>query len=163
MTATATAPSTSRARPADLDRRRGSGWRASIRRSLSLHRGGDRLRAAPEPEPRWRECSTVRRTRRFDLSRHERAQILNRIADRLQAEEDDFATLITLESGLALKDTRYEMRRAQDVFRFAAMEALRDDGQVFACDTSANGRTGAPIPCASRCASWPRSPPSTTP
>src|SRR5436189_147810 len=28
----------------------------------------------------------------------------------------------------------------QDVFRFAAMEALRDDGQVFACDTSANGK-----------------------
>jgi phosphonoacetaldehyde dehydrogenase len=78
--------------------------------------------------------------RRFDLSRHERAQILNRIADRLQAEEDDFATLITLESALALKDTRYELRRAQDVFRFAAMEALRDDGQVFACDTSANGK-----------------------
>lgn len=77
---------------------------------------------------------------RFDLSRHERAQILNRIADRLQAEEDDFAVLITLESGLALKDTRYEIRRAQDVFRFAAMEALRDDGQVFACDTSANGK-----------------------
>jgi aldehyde dehydrogenase (NAD+) len=77
---------------------------------------------------------------RFSLSRHERAQILNRIADLLHAEEDDFATLITLESGLALKDTRYEMRRAQDVFRFAAMEALRDDGQVFACDTSANGK-----------------------
>ena len=79
-------------------------------------------------------------TRRFDLSRHERAQVLNRIADRLQAEEEDFATLITLESGLSLKDTRYEMRRAQDVFRFAAMEALRDDGQVFACDTSATGK-----------------------
>lgn len=78
--------------------------------------------------------------RRFDLSRHERAQILNRIADRLAADEVDFATLITLESGLALKDTRYELRRAQDVFRFAAMEALRDDGQVFACDTSANGK-----------------------
>jgi aldehyde dehydrogenase (NAD+) len=76
--------------------------------------------------------------RRFDLSRHERSQILNRIADRLQAEEDDFARLITLESGLCLKDTQYELRRAQVVFRFAAMEALRDDGQVFACDTSAN-------------------------
>jgi putative phosphonoacetaldehyde dehydrogenase len=78
--------------------------------------------------------------RRFELSRHERAQLLNRIADLLQAEEADFAELITLESGLALKDTRYELRRAQDVFRFAAMEALRDDGQVFACDTSANGK-----------------------
>jgi phosphonoacetaldehyde dehydrogenase len=78
--------------------------------------------------------------RRFDLTRHERATILNRIADGLEAEADDFARLITLESGLCLADTRYELRRAQDVFRFAAMEALRDDGQVFACDTSANGK-----------------------
>lgn len=79
-------------------------------------------------------------TRRFDLSRHERATLLNRVAELLEADADEFATLITLESGLCLKDTRYELRRAQDVFRFAAMEALRDDGQVFACDTSANGR-----------------------
>src|SRR5260370_32890686 len=41
---------------------------------------------------------------------------------------------------MCLKDTTYEMRRAQDVFRFAAIEALRDEGQVFACDTSANGK-----------------------
>src|SRR5205823_7557006 len=76
----------------------------------------------------------------FELSRHERAQILLEIADRLQQEEESFAQLITWESGLCLKDTTYELRRAQDVFRFAAMEALRDDGQVFACDSSANGK-----------------------
>jgi acyl-CoA reductase-like NAD-dependent aldehyde dehydrogenase len=78
--------------------------------------------------------------RRFDLSRHERATILNRIADRLEAEAEDFARLITSEAGLCLKDTNYELKRAQDVFRFSAMEALRDDSQVFACDTSANGK-----------------------
>jgi aldehyde dehydrogenase (NAD+) len=78
--------------------------------------------------------------RRFDLSRHERATILNRIADRLEAEAEDFARLITSEVGLCLKDTTYELKRAQDVFRFSAMEALRDDSQVFACDTSANGK-----------------------
>lgn len=78
--------------------------------------------------------------RSFNLTRHERATILNRIADGLEADARDFARLITLESGLCMKDTQYELRRAQDVFRFAAMEALRDDGQVFACDTSANGK-----------------------
>ena len=83
---------------------------------------------------------TTAATRRFDLSRHERATILNRIADRLEAEADDFARLITSEAGLCLKDTQYELKRAQDVFRFAAMESLRDDSQVFACDTSANGK-----------------------
>jgi putative phosphonoacetaldehyde dehydrogenase len=77
---------------------------------------------------------------RLDLSRYERAQILERTAARLAEQEDELARLITLESGLCLKDTRYEVRRAVDVFRFAAAEALRDDGQVFACDTSANGR-----------------------
>jgi putative phosphonoacetaldehyde dehydrogenase len=78
--------------------------------------------------------------RKFDLTRHERATILNRIADGLEADARDFARLITLESGLCMNDTQYELRRAQDVFRFAAMEALRDDGQVFSCDTSANGK-----------------------
>ncbi|MFM8593172.1 MAG: aldehyde dehydrogenase family protein, partial [Chloroflexota bacterium] len=58
----------------------------------------------------------------------------------LEADAEHFARLITLESGLCIKDTTYELRRAQDVFRFAAMEALRDDGMVFACDTSANGK-----------------------
>jgi len=74
------------------------------------------------------------------LDRHERAQVLERVAAAIAAEADELARLITWESGLCLKDTRYEVRRAIDVFRFAAAEALRDDGAVFACDTSANGR-----------------------
>ena len=73
--------------------------------------------------------------------RHERSLVLNGVADRIAAEADALARLLTWESGLCLKDTRYEVRRAVDVFRFAASEALRDDGAVFACDTSANGRS----------------------
>jgi aldehyde dehydrogenase (NAD+) len=74
------------------------------------------------------------------LARYERAQVLERVAAAIAAEAEDLAQLITWESGLSLKDTRYEVRRAVDVFRFAAGEALRDDGDVFACDTSGNGR-----------------------
>ena len=74
------------------------------------------------------------------LDRFERAQILERVADRIRDEAESLARLITWESGLSLKDTRYEVTRAVDVFRFAAGEALRDDGLVYACDTSANGR-----------------------
>jgi putative phosphonoacetaldehyde dehydrogenase len=77
---------------------------------------------------------------RTEMTRYERAQILERTASRLADAEDELARLITLESGLCLKDTRYEVRRAVDVFRFAASETLRDDGEIFACDTSANGR-----------------------
>jgi putative phosphonoacetaldehyde dehydrogenase len=72
--------------------------------------------------------------------RHERARLLNAVADRLGEESGEWARLITLESGLSLKDTRHEVGRAVDVFRFAAMEALRDDGETFAGDVSERGR-----------------------
>ena len=72
--------------------------------------------------------------------RHERARVLNAVADRLAAESPDWAQLISLESGLCLKDTRHEVGRAVDVFRFAAIEALRDDGETFAGDISERGR-----------------------
>lgn len=74
------------------------------------------------------------------LSRYERSRLLDRVASRLEAEHEPLARLITLESGICLKDTLYEVGRAVDVFRLAAAEALRDDGAVFACDVSANGR-----------------------
>lgn len=74
------------------------------------------------------------------LDRFERSRVLERVVDAIVGATDDLARLITLESGLCLKDTRHEIERAADVFRFAAREALRDDGQIFACDVSANGR-----------------------
>ena len=72
--------------------------------------------------------------------RHERARVLNAVADRLVDESAEWAQLISLESGLCLKDTRHEVGRAVDVFRFAAIEALRDDGETFAGDISERGR-----------------------
>jgi aldehyde dehydrogenase (NAD+) len=74
------------------------------------------------------------------LSRHERSQLLFAVADRLRASREEFARLISSESGLCLKDTRHEVGRAVDVFRFAAIEALRDEGEVFAGDICADGR-----------------------
>ena len=74
------------------------------------------------------------------LSRHERNQVLLRAAVRIEQEREQVARLITWESGLCLKDTRHEVSRALDVLRFAAAEALRDDGQCFAFDVSPNGR-----------------------
>ncbi len=75
-----------------------------------------------------------------ELSRHQRSQILFAVADTLVARREELARLITGESGLCLKDTRHELGRSIDVFRFAAIEALRDDGETFSGDVSANGR-----------------------
>jgi phosphonoacetaldehyde dehydrogenase len=77
---------------------------------------------------------------RVRLDRFERSGVLNRVADAVAARGTELARLITLESGLSLKDTRHEVERAMDVFRFAARETLRDDGEVFASDVSSNGR-----------------------
>lgn len=74
------------------------------------------------------------------LTRYERSEILARAAALLQARREEFARSIRLESGLCVRETRYEVGRACDVLRFASMEALRDDGQVFAGDVSPQGK-----------------------
>jgi putative phosphonoacetaldehyde dehydrogenase len=74
------------------------------------------------------------------LSRHERSQILLRTAARIEREAGAVARLITWESGLCIKDTTHEVRRTLDVLRFAAYEALRDDGECLAFDVSENGK-----------------------
>ncbi|MEN3942533.1 aldehyde dehydrogenase family protein [Prosthecobacter sp. SYSU 5D2] len=74
------------------------------------------------------------------LTRYERSQILQKTAAALQERAEEFARLITAESGLCLRETRYEVGRACDVFRFAAMEALRDDGEIFSCDIAPGGK-----------------------
>ena len=77
---------------------------------------------------------------RSTLSRFDRASILRRAAELLAARADEAARLITAESGLSLQDSRYEVGRVLDVLGFGASEALREDGQVFACDLTAHGR-----------------------
>lgn len=74
------------------------------------------------------------------LSRADRAGILNRAADLVVARSEEISLLITLESGLCRKDTRYEAGRVRDVLRFAAQAALVDDGDIFSCDITPHGR-----------------------
>lgn len=72
------------------------------------------------------------------LTRRERADILRRAAALLASRRDEFAALITRETGLAIREAKYETTRTSDVLEFAAIEALKDDGQVFSCDISQN-------------------------
>src|SRR5260370_33718780 len=74
------------------------------------------------------------------LTRFQRSEILDRARRMLEERRQDFARLMTAESGLCLRDTVYETGRALDVLRFAAMEALKDDGQIFSCDISPEGK-----------------------
>ena len=87
-----------------------------------------------------RRAFDIARGHRARLTRHERAAILNRAADAVRARTDEIAALITAESGLCLKDSRYEAGRVADVLMFGALEVLKDDGQTFSCDTTPHGR-----------------------
>lgn len=71
--------------------------------------------------------------------RHQRAEILEKTRSMLRERTEEFAQLIVHESGLALREARYEVGRAMDVLRFSAMEALHDDGQIFSADISSQG------------------------
>ena len=74
------------------------------------------------------------------LTRFQRHQILDNARQLLQTRAEDFARTITSEAGLCLRESRYEVGRANDVLRFAALEALRDDGDIFSCDVSPQGK-----------------------
>ena len=74
------------------------------------------------------------------LTRYQRFEILNKARTLLLEQAEAFAHLITAESGLCLRETRYEVGRACDVLQFAAMEALKDDGQIFSCDITPKGK-----------------------
>ena len=77
---------------------------------------------------------------RSKLTRHDRYRILMKAGEIIASRRDEIARLITLESGLCLKDTLYEVGRASDVLLFSANQALVDDGQVFSCDITPHGR-----------------------
>ncbi len=74
------------------------------------------------------------------LTRAERAAILNRAGALVRERVDQLAAIISAESGLCLKDSRYETGRVADVLVFGAIECLRDDGQSFACDLTPHGK-----------------------
>ena len=74
------------------------------------------------------------------LTRYDRYSILEKTRHLLVERHEELAQIISAESGLAIREARYETGRAHDVLLFAAMEALKDDGQIFSCDISPSGK-----------------------
>ena len=50
------------------------------------------------------------------------------------------AKWLTLELGICHQHAIYETKRAQDVYDFAAAQVLNDDGEIFSCDLTHNGK-----------------------
>jgi putative phosphonoacetaldehyde dehydrogenase len=75
------------------------------------------------------------------LSRYERQRILLKTADLIDRRKEGLSDLITLELGIAKKDSLYECGRAHDVFTLAGQLAILDDGQIFSCDLTPHGKS----------------------
>jgi len=87
-----------------------------------------------------RKAFRVAREYKPVLTRYERYKILMKAGEIIASRKDAIARMITLESGLCIKDTSYEVGRASDVLLFAAQQALLDDGQCFSCDLTHHGK-----------------------
>ncbi len=74
------------------------------------------------------------------LSRYERSKILQRVGELIGERREDLAKWLTLELGICHQHAIYETKRAQDVYQFASHQALNDDGEVFSCDLTHNGK-----------------------
>ena len=98
---------------------------ASVPAGLPEH-AADALRIAAEYKPR--------------LSRYERQQILFRTAEGLLERRDEIARTLTLELGICHKDAVYEVGRANDVFMLAGQLCINDDGEIFSCDLTPQGK-----------------------
>ncbi len=74
------------------------------------------------------------------LSRYDRQRVLLRAAELLVERRDELSDVITLELGISKKDSLYEVGRAYDVFSLAGQLCILDDGEIFSCDLTPQGK-----------------------
>jgi putative phosphonoacetaldehyde dehydrogenase len=74
------------------------------------------------------------------LTRYERSRILKRTGELIGERREFLAKWLVLELGICWQHAIYETKRAQDVYTFAAAQTLQDDGQIFSCDLTHNGK-----------------------
>ena len=86
------------------------------------------------------EAFRIARNYQPKLTRYERQQILFRAAELIRSRKDQLSDLITLELGLSKKDSLYEVGRAYDVYSLAGQLCILDDGQIFSCDLTPQGK-----------------------
>ena len=95
------------------------------------------------------------RSKMRDLSRDERAQILLRTLTALIAAKDEFARLISSESGKPLREAEAEVDRSAYTLLFSAEEAHRLSGEEVPLDASPKGKNHMAITIRSRSESSP--------
>ncbi|MDD9819897.1 MAG: aldehyde dehydrogenase family protein [Nitrospira sp.] len=119
----------------------GSEWReTSTRRSVTSPFTGEAVADVCLAQPEHiEEAMTLSLCAYPGLARtpaHIRATALHHIADRLKAQQEDFARTICMESGKPIADARREVGRAIQTFSIASEEAKRMQGEIIPMDSS---------------------------
>ncbi|MGD8372941.1 MAG: aldehyde dehydrogenase family protein [Syntrophobacterales bacterium] len=96
--------------------------------------------AGPQEVDRALESAARGATIMAELAAHERYQILRKTASLLAERQEDFARLITLESGKALLESRFEVSRAVETMELSAEEAKRIRGETIPLDAAPGGQ-----------------------
>ena len=76
-----------------------------------------------------------------DLSRAERSRILEQTAILVEKDKDDFAKLISVESGKTIRQSRKEVLRCVNTLKLSAEEAKRNAGEVIPFDSYAGSES----------------------
>lgn len=87
-----------------------------------------------------RQAFEIAAAYRPTLTRYERQQILFRAAELIRERRTELAYWLTLELGICQQHAIYETGRAYDVFTLAGQMAILDDGQIFSCDLTPQGK-----------------------
>lgn len=74
------------------------------------------------------------------VSAYERFEILNRVADLMAEEEEEFSSTIALEVGKTLAEAKSEVSRAIETMTLSAEEAKRIQGETIPYDAASTGK-----------------------
>lgn len=85
------------------------------------------------------DAATAARAKFAAVPGFERAALLRRIAASIERDVESLATLLTRETGKAIRDAEDEIRRSVETFSLAAEEAIRIEGRHVPLDGSAMG------------------------
>jgi glyceraldehyde-3-phosphate dehydrogenase (NADP+) len=101
-------------------------------------------RSLPEHAERALQAADKARPVMASLPSHQKAEILDRVAQTVLARKEELAKTITLENGKPVQESRGEVDRAALTFKIASEEASRIDGEFINLDRNklSEGRWG---------------------
>ena len=95
--------------------------------------------ASMEDQARAANCARQGFAETKSLPAHRRAEILRRVADKIDEERETFVDILIHESGKTVRQAHFEVTRAVSVMRTSAEESVRLTGEMIPLDKTEAG------------------------